>query len=106
MNDPANKVITEIRDAEFAGFAFEQVLAVAPERNMGVTAGAGEIEKWLRHEGCAQAVFLCHGFRHILEEGVAIGGDQRVIIFPVHLELTVRGLMVAWGRLPPPRERR
>ena len=57
-------------------------VAVAPERDVGVAAVAGQLGEGLRHEGRAQAVLLGERLHHVLEERVPIGGDQRVVVLP------------------------
>ena len=70
---------------------------------MRVTAIAGQVRERLGHEGRAQPVLLGDRLDHELEERVAVGGLQSRVVFPVHLELTVRILMVVLIR--PPAER-
>ena len=71
-----------------------------PDRNMGMAAIAGQALERLRHEGGAQPVLFGDGFDHEFEEGMFVCGLQRVVIFPVHLELAVRVLMVILVGLP------
>ncbi len=65
-----------------------------------MAAVAGEVRERLRHEGRAHAVLLGDRLRHVFEEDVAVGGQQSVVIFPVHLELAVRVLVVVLIGLP------
>ena len=67
---------------------------------MRVTAVAGQMRKGLGHEGRAIAVILGNGLDHIFEEHMAIGGDQRVGIIPVHFELAVGILVIVLIRVP------
>jgi hypothetical protein len=84
---------------EGVGLAFH-----IPDGDMRVAAVAGQALEGLRHEGGAQAVLLGDGLHHELEEGMFVGGLQRVVIFPVHLELAVRILMVVLVGLPAERQ--
>jgi hypothetical protein len=54
----------------------------------------------LGHEGRAQPVLLGDGACHVFEEGMAVGGLQRCVVLPVHLELAVRILVVVLIGLP------
>ena len=65
-----------------------------------MAAVAGQVGEGLRHEGRAQAVLLGDGLDHELEERVAVGGDQRVVVQPVHLELAIGVLVVVLVRPP------
>ena len=65
-----------------------------------MAAVAGQAGERLRHEGGAQAVLLGDRLDHELEEGVPVGGDQRVVEVPVHLELAVGVLVVVLVRAP------
>ena len=56
--------------------------------------------KRLRHERRAQPVLLSNRFHHELEERVLVGGCQHIIEIKVHLELTIRVLMVVLIRAP------
>ena len=67
---------------------------------MGVAAVAGEVGEGLGHEGGAQPVPLGDRAHHVLEEGMPVGGDQRRVVLPVHLELAVRVLVVVLVGLP------
>src|SRR6266700_2231188 len=67
---------------------------------MGVAAIARQLEEGLGHEGGAQAVLLGDRAHHVLEEGMAVGGLERRIVLPVHLELAVRILVVVLVGLP------
>ncbi len=69
-----------------------------------MAAVAGQVRERLRHEGRAQAVLLGDRLDHELEEGVPVGGGERVVVFPVHLELAVRVLMVVLVGLPAERQ--
>ena len=62
---------------------------------MGVAAIPGQMHERLRHEGGTQPVLPRQFFDHEFEEHVAIGGDQRVVVSPVHLELAVGVFVVA-----------
>ena len=70
---------------------------------MRVAAVAGQVRERLRHEGRAQAVLLGDRLDHELEERMTVGGLQRAVVLPVHLELAVRVLVVVLVR--PPAER-
>ena len=59
-----------------------------------MAAGAGQAGEGLWHEGGAEPVLLGDGLHHELEEGMPVGGDQRVVEVPVHLELAVGVLVV------------
>ncbi len=67
---------------------------------MDVAAVARQFLERLGHEGGAQPVPFGDRLHHELEEAVPVGGDQRVVVFPVHLELAVRVLMVVLIGLP------
>ena len=51
-------------------------------------------------------VLLGDRLGHVFEEGVLVGGLERVVILPVHLELAVRVLMVVLVRAPAELEHR
>jgi hypothetical protein len=104
MDDAADEIVAKRREPEFTGVVGEQVVAVAPHRDMGVTARAGEVDEGLGHEGGAQAVLFGDRAGHELEERVPVGGHQRAGIGPVHLELAVRVLVVALVGLPAQRQ--
>jgi len=55
-----------------------------------VAAVAGEIDDRLGHEGRPVAMIFRDLLDQILEEHVAIGGHQAVVVTPVQFELTVR----------------
>jgi hypothetical protein len=59
-----------------------------------VAAIAGQIGERLRHKGRAQALPLGQLLDHELEEHMPVGGDERVGIGPVHLELAVGVLVI------------
>ena len=99
---PADEVQAHRR--QVAALADEGVRAVLPHRDVHVAAAPGQVHEGLGHEGGAQAVKLGDALDHELEECLAICGDQRVVIFPVHLELAVRVLMVVLVRAPAERE--
>ena len=65
-----------------------------------MAAVAGQMGEGLGHEGGAQAVLLGERLDHVLEEGVPVGGDQGVVVEPVHLELAVGVLVVVLVRRP------
>jgi len=90
----------ERRQAKLARRILEQRTALRPERNVRVTAVACEIGEGLRHERRAQAVLLGDRLDHELEEGVPVGGLQAGVVLPVHLELSVRVLVVVLVRVP------
>ena len=69
-----------------------------------MTAVAGEPLEGLRHEGRTQAVLFGDRFHHELEEGVLVGCRQHIVEGPVHLELTVRILVVVLVGLPAERQ--
>ena len=69
-----------------------------------MAAAAGQVGERLRHEGRAQAVLLGDRLDHELEEGVPVGGAQRVVVVPVHLELAVGVLVVVLVGLPAERD--
>src|SRR6516164_1604938 len=73
---------------------------------MRVAAIAGQMHERLGHECGAQPMLPCQFLDHEFEEGVAIGGDQRVVIGPVHLELAVGVLVIALIRRPAELEHR
>ena len=104
MHDTAEELIAQFGHAELAGLVLEQIAAVLPHRDMGMAAIAGEIDERLRHEGGAQPVLLGDRAHHIFEEGVAIGGRQRGVELPVHLELAVSVLVIVLIRLPAQRQ--
>ena len=58
----------------------------------------------LRHEGGAQPVLFGDRLHHELEEGVLVGGGQRVVEAPVHLELAVGVLVVVLVGAPAERQ--
>jgi hypothetical protein len=59
-----------------------------------MAAVAGQPLDRFGHEGRAEAMCLGHRLDHELEEAVLVGGRQRVVEFPVHLELAVGVLVV------------
>ena len=94
---PPEEMVGERGKAELALGVVEQVdvAPVVPQRDMRVAAIAGQMHERLRHKGGAQSVLPRKLFDHEFEEHVAIGGDQRVVIGPVHLELAVGVLVIA-----------
>jgi hypothetical protein len=102
LHDAAEEVIGELRQAERVARVEEQVLLAGgvPHRDMGMAAVAGQVRERLGHEGGAVAMVLGDGLDHVLEEHVAIGGDQRVVVIPVHFELAVGVFMVVLVRAP------
>ena len=89
------------RPKGFALSAKALVLPVEiPDRDVGVAAVAGQALEGLRHEGRAQAVLLGDRLDHELEERMLVGGDERVVELPVHLELAVGVLVVVLVGLP------
>ncbi len=102
VQDAAQGLVGGLRETELALGIAEQIglAGLVPEGDMGVAAIAGEVREGLRHEGRAHAVLLGDRLRHVFEEDVAIGGQQSVVIFPVHLELAVRVLVVVLIGLP------
>src|SRR5258708_28671424 len=89
--DAAEEMITETRETELSSGIVEEVrrAVLVPERDMRVAAAAGEVDEGLGHEGGAQPVLLGERLHHELEEDVAVGGDDAVIIRPVYLRLPV-----------------
>ena len=71
---------------------------------MRVTAVAREIRERLRHERRAQSVLLRDRLHHELEEGVLVGSSQAIVVFPIHLELAVRVLVIVLIRAPAERD--
>src|SRR5271166_3914532 len=101
-------MVSERREAELALGIVEQVdvTAAVPQRDMGVAAIAGQMHERLWHEGGAQPMLASQLLDHEFEKDVAIGGDQRVVIGPIHLELAVGVLVIALIRRPAELEHR
>ncbi|MPM07839.1 hypothetical protein SDC9_54148 [bioreactor metagenome] len=102
LHDAAQESAAAVRQAELLGVIGKGVLAgrAVPHRDMGVAAVAGQALNGLRHEGRAQPVLFRDRFHHELEEAVLVGGGHRAVVFPVHLELAVRILVVVLIGLP------
>src|SRR5882724_9931526 len=100
MDNPSDEMISERRNTQLTVLVFKQISIAIPERNVHVTPVTSQVCKRLRHERRAHAVFFGDRFCHVLEEGVAISGQERVVEIPVHLELSVRILMVALIGIP------
>ena len=53
-----------------------------------------QVSKRLGHKGGAHFMIFSNGFNHIFKKYMAISSLQRVVVVPVHLELTVGVLMI------------
>ena len=67
---------------------------------MRMAAIAGQARERLGHEGRTQAMLFRNRLDHVLEERMAISRHQCRVIFPVHLELAVRILVIVLIGLP------
>ena len=105
MQDAAQELVGQRRQSHLVALVEEQIAApgLIPQRQVHVAAVAGQMRERLGHEGGPVAVVLGQLFDHVLEEHMAIGGGQRVGVFPVHFELTVGILVIVLVR--PPTER-
>ncbi len=106
MDQPADEAIGQRGQAELPASLVEHVepRRGRPQRDVGVAAVAGQVHERLRHEGRAQSVLLRDRLDHVLEEGVLVGRPQTVVVFPVHLELAVRVLMIILVGVPAQRD--
>jgi len=101
-HEPAQEVVGQLRLAEPAGIGRvdEDVLVAIPQREVEVTAVAGQVAERLGHVGRDGAVPLGHLVGHHLEERVAVGRVERVRVLPVDLELGGRVFVIRGVRLP------
>ena len=102
MHEAAEELVSQLGQTQLAASVVEQILftGFVPQGNMGVTAVAGESGERLGHEGRAQAVVLGDGLGHELEEHVAVGGLEAIVVIPVHFELAVAVLVIVLIRVP------
>ena len=101
-HDAAEEIVALLRQSHLVGAVEEHVgrAGLVPDRDVDVAAVAGETGERLGHERRAQAVLLGDRLDHELEERVPVGGDERVVEVPVHLELAVGVLVVVLVRAP------
>ena len=99
---PPRKVQALRRKAEGLRLVGEGVALALdiPDRDVAVAAIAGQVLERLRHEGRPQPVLLGDRLHHELEERMLVGGGERIVELPVHLELAVRVLMIVLIGLP------
>src|SRR5260370_16204248 len=95
--DPAEKMVGEGGETEFARGIVKQIglAGTVPQGDMGVAAAPGQMHKRLWHEGRAQPMLPSELLDHEFEEHVAIGGHERIVISPIHLEFAGCVLVIA-----------
>ena len=98
VDDAAEERVREGREAEAARIVVvrEQVRRPGrvPQRDVQVRAVAGQVRERLRHERRQVAALLRHRVDEVAEEDRPVGGDDRVVVLEVRLELAVRVLVV------------
>src|ERR1700761_4326817 len=67
---------------------------------MGMATISGKVHERFRHKGGAQPVLPSQLPYHEFKENMSIGGGERVVIGPVHFELTVCILVITLIRPP------
>ena len=103
FHDAAKEVLALLGQPDFASLAvafssknvgFRCSPRRVPDRDMRVAAIARQTLNGFGHERRAVAVLFGDAFCHELEEGMLVGGLERVVEIPIHFPLTVRVLVV------------
>ena len=83
---------------EYVGFGV--CAGRVPDRDMRVTAVAGQALDGFGHECCAVAVLFRDAFGHEFKERMLVCGFHRIVKIPVHLPLAIRVLVVVLVGVP------